>query len=113
LELAVSSMMRQLAGLVAATVMALKLAGCFGSQSYRYKLTLALNTPQGVKRASSVITDPKTVIEVDPNAPEVALGPGVSWNEFTLESTDYGLPPLLHYALFAISQGKVRHGAAS
>jgi hypothetical protein len=177
----------------AVAVAALTLTGCWGSQSYRYKLTLALNTPQGVKRASSVvevtfwhvsipergtmhqlrgealyldlgpgarplvalltsqlhpkygekqrwtrdagpgmrqmsriygqapsedymddvpriaqtrgahsiaptdlpdlvtfadITDPKTVIEVDPNAPEAALGPGVSWNEITLESTD-------------------------
>src|ERR1700733_455083 len=31
------------------------LAGC--SQSYRYKLTLAVNTPQGIKRGSSVVED--------------------------------------------------------
>jgi hypothetical protein len=31
------------------------LAGC--SESYRYKLTLAVNTPQGIKRGSSVVED--------------------------------------------------------
>jgi hypothetical protein len=31
------------------------LTGCGKSESYRYKLTLAINTPQGVKRASSVV----------------------------------------------------------
>ena len=34
------------------------------------------------------INDPKTVIEVDPNNLQATLGPGVSWNEITLESTD-------------------------
>jgi hypothetical protein len=34
------------------------------------------------------INDPKTVIEVDPNDLQATLGPGVSWNEITLESTD-------------------------
>jgi hypothetical protein len=34
------------------------------------------------------INDPKSVIEVDPNNLQAALGPGVSWNEITLESTD-------------------------
>jgi hypothetical protein len=34
------------------------------------------------------IKDPKTVIEVDPNNLQATLGPGVSWNEITLESTD-------------------------
>ena len=32
--------------------------------------------------------DPKSVIEVDPNALQETLGPNVSWNEITLESTD-------------------------
>jgi hypothetical protein len=173
----------------------LLLAGCSKIESYRYKLTLAVNTPQGIKRASSVVevrfaavsipergimhqlrgqalyldlgsgarplialltshrpspcatcptnmwsldggpsrrlmsglygmapsndfdddiariarlrgthsitpndlpdlvtlanvNDPKTVIEVDPNNLAATLGPGVSWNEITLESTD-------------------------
>src|SRR5262249_22234800 len=33
------------------------------------------------------IDDPKTVIEVNPNNLQATLGPGVSWNEITLEST--------------------------
>jgi hypothetical protein len=178
--------------LAVAAVMALALTACGRSESYRYKLTLAVNTPDGVKRGSSVvevlfrdvsipergimhklrgqalfldlgpgarplvalltsrlhpkygsamrwtpdagpgdsllsqlygpalpdfmenvshvahmrgprrispndlpdlvtfadINDPKSVIEVDPNNLQAALGPGVSWNEITLESTD-------------------------
>jgi hypothetical protein len=31
------------------------LAGCGRSENYRYKLTLAVNTPDGVKKASSVV----------------------------------------------------------
>jgi hypothetical protein len=179
--------------------MALALAGCGRTESYRYKLTLAVNTPEGVKRGSSVVevlfydvsfpergtmhklrgealyldlgpearplialltsrrqpkyaksyteyqkairwtldagpgdnilaelygprsadlmddvariahlrgarkinpndlpdlvtfadvNDPKTVIEVDPNDLQAALGPNITWNEITLESTD-------------------------
>ncbi len=34
------------------------------------------------------INDPKTVIEVDPNNLQATLGPDVSWNEITLETTD-------------------------
>jgi hypothetical protein len=34
------------------------------------------------------INDPETVIEVDPNNLQATLGPGVSWNEITLEFTD-------------------------
>jgi hypothetical protein len=169
--------------------MALALTACGRSESYRYKLTLAVNTPDGVKRGSSVvevlfqdvsipergtmhklrgqalyldlgpgarplialltsklhpkygkdirwspdggptlrlmssiygippsgdvpriaslrgahkitpddlpdlvtfadINDPNSVIEVVPNDLQAALGPGVSWNEITLESTD-------------------------
>src|ERR1700730_14148032 len=176
-----------------AAVMVLALAACGRSESYRYKLTLAVNTPDGVKSGSSVvealfrevsipergtmnklrgqalyldlgpgarplialltshlhpkfgeaqrwtryggaiirlmcrlygltpsddymddvpriahlrgahritpndlpdlvtfadINNPKTVIEVDPNNLQATLGPGVSWNEITLESTD-------------------------
>jgi len=178
--------------LAAVAVMTLGVAGCGRTESYRYKLTLAVNTPAGVKRGSSVvevmfwnvsipakgtmhklrgealyldlgsgarplialltsqlhpkdgkqirwtrdggpddnllsqlygpplpdlmedasrlarmrgqrvitpgdlpdlvsfsdINDPKTVIEVDPNDLQATLGPGVSWNEITLESTD-------------------------
>ncbi|MET3302620.1 hypothetical protein [Bradyrhizobium diazoefficiens] len=38
----------------AVLAVALALAGCGRSESYRYKLTLAVNTPAGVKRGSSV-----------------------------------------------------------
>jgi hypothetical protein len=34
------------------------------------------------------VNDPKTVIEVDRNDLQATLGPGISWNEITLESTD-------------------------
>jgi hypothetical protein len=193
-------MPRLFARFAAAALMALMLAGCGRSESYRYKLTLAVNTPDGVKRASGVVevlfwdvsipergtmgklrgqalyldlgpgmrplialltnrlhpnyrpvvvigdeargwnreggpsirlmcrlygiapsvdymddvpriarmrgphritpndlpalvsfadvNDPKTVMEVDPNNLHWTLGPGVSWNEITLESTD-------------------------
>lgn len=179
--------------LSAIVVMSLGLASCGRTESYRYKLTLAVNTPDGVKRGSSVvellfydvsipargtmhklsgealyldlgpgrrplialltsqlhpkygkdqrwsrdggpddnllsrlygvtlsaslleyvskiarmrgaheittddlpdlvtfadINDPKSVIEVDPKDLQAALGPNVSWNEITLESTD-------------------------
>ena len=42
---------------VGAALMILCLAGCgrSSSESYRYKLTLAVNTPDGVKRASGVV----------------------------------------------------------
>jgi len=169
--------------------MAAALAGCAKSEGYRYKLTLAVNTPNGVKRASSVgevvfwrvsipakgiahklrgdalyldlgpgarplvallthrlslsygwspeagpdtrllmelygekpseafvndlsriaakrgprkldpdklpdlvtfanVNDPSTVIEVNPNDLQATLGPGVSWNELTIEVVD-------------------------
>lgn len=41
--------------LVVAVVLILGLAGCGKTESYRYKLTLAVNTPDGVKRQSSVV----------------------------------------------------------
>jgi len=34
------------------------------------------------------INEPKSVIEVDPNDLQAALGPSITWNEITLESTD-------------------------
>jgi hypothetical protein len=40
--------------LAAAAMLILGLAGCGRTESYRYKLTLAVNTPEGVKRASTV-----------------------------------------------------------
>jgi hypothetical protein len=40
--------------LALAAMVTLALAGCGRTESYRYKLTLAVNTPEGVKRASSV-----------------------------------------------------------
>jgi hypothetical protein len=41
--------------LAMAALMAMALAGCGRTESYRYKLTLAVNTPDGVKRGSSVV----------------------------------------------------------
>lgn len=46
---------RQCLRIMAIMLMALSFAGC--SQSYRYKLTLAVNTPQGIKRGSTVVED--------------------------------------------------------
>ncbi len=46
----------------------------------------ASNLPDLVTFAG--INDPKTVIEVDPKDLQATLGPGVSWNDTTLESTD-------------------------
>ena len=34
------------------------------------------------------VNDPKSVIEVDPNDLQAALGVNITWNEITLESTD-------------------------
>jgi hypothetical protein len=41
--------------LVALVAMGLCLAGCGKTETYRYKLTLAVDTPEGVKRGSSVV----------------------------------------------------------
>jgi hypothetical protein len=41
--------------LAAMVIVALALAGCERAESYRYKLTLAVNTPDGLKRHSSVV----------------------------------------------------------
>jgi hypothetical protein len=41
--------------LAIAALVALALTACGRSESYRYKLTLAVNTPDGVKRGSSVV----------------------------------------------------------
>ena len=40
---------------VAVAAIGLCLAGCGRTETYRYKLTLAVDTPEGVKRASSVV----------------------------------------------------------
>jgi hypothetical protein len=40
---------------IAVAAMGLCLAGCGRTESYRYKLTLGVNTPEGVKRGSSVV----------------------------------------------------------
>jgi hypothetical protein len=40
---------------VASALMAMALVGCGRTESYRYKLTVAVNTPDGVKRGSSVV----------------------------------------------------------
>lgn len=69
----------------AAAVIALALAGCGRTESYRYKLTMAVNTPDGVKRASSVVdvvlwgvSIPERGImrKLDGEALYVDLGPG-------------------------------------
>jgi hypothetical protein len=39
----------------AVAAMTLRLASCGRTESYRYKLTVAVNTPDGVKKASSVV----------------------------------------------------------
>jgi hypothetical protein len=41
--------------LAAVVLIGVCLAGCGKSESYRYKLTLAVNTPDGIKRGSSVV----------------------------------------------------------
>jgi hypothetical protein len=50
MKVASSSFLR----VVSVATLSLCLAGCGRSESYRYKLTLAVNTPGGVKRGSSV-----------------------------------------------------------
>jgi hypothetical protein len=72
--------------LAAIVAMGLCLAGCGRTESYRYKLTLAVDTPEGVKRGSSVVE----VLFYDVSFPErgtmhklrgealyLDLGPGV------------------------------------
>lgn len=49
------TMSRAIPRLMAMVLVAFALAGCWRSESYRYKLTLAVNTPEGIKRASSVV----------------------------------------------------------
>jgi hypothetical protein len=46
---------RSLLGLVTAAAVLVGLVGCGRTESYRYKLTLAVNTPEGIKRGSSVV----------------------------------------------------------
>jgi hypothetical protein len=62
------------------------LAGCGRAESYRYKLTLAVNTPDGVKRSSSVtqvtfwdVSFPAkgTMHKLDGGALYLDLGPGM------------------------------------
>src|SRR5215217_3660313 len=48
-------MVRTSLRLAAVVMIALALAGCGRTESYRYKLTLAVNTPNGIKRGSSVV----------------------------------------------------------
>src|SRR2546430_5067351 len=47
--------MRSLVRFAGVLGVALALAGCWRSKSYRYKLTLAVNTPDGVNRGSTVV----------------------------------------------------------
>jgi hypothetical protein len=71
--------------LVAVAATSLCLAGCGKTEAYRYKLTLAVNTPQGVKRGSSVvevlfyevsIPDRGTMHKLRGEALYLDLGPG-------------------------------------
>src|SRR6266702_3448559 len=48
-------MSRSFLHLAVLTVITLGLAGCSKVETYRYKLTLAVNTPNGIKRSSSVV----------------------------------------------------------
>jgi hypothetical protein len=48
-------MSRSFLRLAVVAAIVLGLTGCSRSESYRYKLTLAVDTPEGVKRASSVV----------------------------------------------------------
>jgi hypothetical protein len=48
-------MVRSSLRLAAMVMIGLALAGCGRTESYRYKLTLAVNTSEGVKRGSSVV----------------------------------------------------------
>jgi hypothetical protein len=50
-----SMRLRYLQSVLIIFVLALGLAGCGRTESYRYKLTLAVNTPDGVKRGSTVV----------------------------------------------------------
>lgn len=51
----VSLILRCCQRVVAAVLITLGLAGCGKTETYRYKFTLAVNTPEGVKRGSSVV----------------------------------------------------------
>jgi hypothetical protein len=51
----ISMMPRSFLRLATVAAMAIALAGCGRTESYRYKLTLAVNTPDGIRRASSVV----------------------------------------------------------
>jgi hypothetical protein len=71
--------------LVAVVAISLCLAGCGKSESYRYKLTMAVNTPEGVKRGSTVvevlfydvsIPDRGTMHKLRGEALYLDLGPG-------------------------------------
>src|SRR5664279_4145100 len=50
-----AELIRPFMRLGALVAISLCLAGCGRTESYRYKLTLAVDTPHGVKRASSVV----------------------------------------------------------
>ncbi|WP_439357271.1 hypothetical protein [Bradyrhizobium sp. DASA03007] len=67
-------------------VISLCLAACGRTESYRYKLTLAVNTPEGVKRGSSVVQvtfwdvsfpAKGTMHRLDGQALYLDLGPGM------------------------------------
>jgi|SRR4051794_1778390 hypothetical protein len=50
-----SMMSQSFQRLAVVALIGLGLAGCSRSETYRYKLTLAVNTADGVKRGSSVV----------------------------------------------------------
>jgi hypothetical protein len=71
--------------LVTVAALALGLAGCWNTESYRYKLTLAVDTPEGVRRGSSVLElvfwdtwfpEKGTMHELRGEALYLDLGPG-------------------------------------
>ncbi|MEY9524039.1 hypothetical protein ABIF70_005180 [Bradyrhizobium japonicum] len=76
---------KTLQALTLLAVMSCALAGCGRTESYRYKLTIALNTPQGVKRGTVVaqvtfwdVSFPAqgTMHKLDGQALYLDLGPG-------------------------------------
>jgi hypothetical protein len=71
--------------LVTVVAIAFGLAGCWNTESYRYKLTLAVDTPEGVRRGSSVLElafwdtwfpEKGTMHELRGEALYLDLGPG-------------------------------------
>jgi hypothetical protein len=57
------------------------------------------------------VTDPKSVIAVDPNNLEATLGPGISWNKITVEMTNERLTNEIENKLPWLRSETLRHGS--